>query len=332
MEDRLRYLFSRYLDNSCTYQEMEEFLSYTRDAENDEALRELIRKVFSQLSDLKTGSTHVDEKGRLVLTEPQWLPHHETPVSIKRYKWRHTLSLAAMLILMAGTIWVIRNKSEDAPVTPLSSFTQKSTTRSESKYLLLEDSTEVWLNAASTIEFPDRFNVKKREVVLTGEAYFNVRHADKIPFIIHTGDVSTTVLGTAFNIKAYPGEKNITVSVSRGQVKVSRKDGWVTTLSKGQQVKVEEKNKKVIEKAILPSEVAAWQQGNIVYDDETMTNIINDLQRIYNVNIQIADASVHELKVSTSFKREIGIEQALQVLCRLTDKQLSNLNGSYLIK
>ena len=88
----------------------------------------------------------------------------------------------------------------------------------------------------------------------------------------------------------------------------------------------------MIEKAILPSEVAAWQQGNIVYDDETMTNIINDLQRIYNVNIQIADASVRELKVSTSFKREIGIEQALQVLCRLTDKQLSNSNGNYLIK
>jgi ferric-dicitrate binding protein FerR (iron transport regulator) len=57
------------------------------------------------------------------------------------------------------------------------------------------------------LEFPDEFKGKTREVYLSGEAYFDVKHADKVPFIIHTGNVSTTVLGTAFNIKAYPVKK-----------------------------------------------------------------------------------------------------------------------------
>ncbi len=60
----------------------------------------------------------------------------------------------------------------------------------------------MWLNAESTLEFPENFNKTKREVYLKGEAYFDVKHADKIPFIIYTGEVTTEVLGTAFNIQS----------------------------------------------------------------------------------------------------------------------------------
>jgi transmembrane sensor len=236
------------------------------------------------------------------------------------------------VIVMAGAIWFIREKTLHTGSQNAFSVTKKSTDRSESKFLLLEDSTQVWLNAASSIEYPDQFNATKREVFLTGEAFFDVMHADKIPFIIHTGDVSTTVLGTAFNIKAYPGSKNITVSVSRGKVQVSRKDGWTTTLTVGQQVKLEEEKKNVHEKSIPTSDVAAWQQGTIVYDDETLEDIIADLQRVYNVSISIEDPALHSQKISTSFKKEIGIEQALHVLCRLTETELKIGKGSYVLR
>jgi len=333
MEDRLYYLFKRYLDNTCSQKELEEFFTYVHKAEHDDLLRQLIKKVYN---DLKTGgsnTTYVNENGRLVLTEPIWPDRHEDEVKIKKPRPHVKYVVAALTVIVAGTLWIIQgtNKVKDK-TTQVSSLTKKATNRSESKFLLLEDSTQVWLNAASSLEFPDQFDGKKREVFLSGEAYFDVKHTDKIPFIIHTGTISTTVLGTAFNIKAYPGQKNITVSVSRGKVKITRKDGWEATLTKGQQLKLKEDGQEAVEKNIPAEMIAGWQQGNLAYDDEILDDIIADMQRIYNINIRISNQSVAQLKISTSFKREIGIEQALQVLCKLTDTELTQKDGIYLIQ
>jgi ferric-dicitrate binding protein FerR (iron transport regulator) len=243
------------------------------------------------------------------------------------------MAIAVLVLATAGIIW-LRNKPAQ-PVnagTAARSLTKKITERSEYKYLLLPDSTQVWLNAGSSLEFPGHFNEQKREVFLSGEAYFDVKHADKIPFIIHTGKVSTTVLGTAFNIKAYPDRKSIIVSVSRGKVSVSRDDELIATLTKGQQVKLSSGDNHITEKNIALTEVAAWQQGNMVYEDERFEDIIADLERTYNVSIRVDNTSIRNLQVSTSFRREIGIEQALEVLCRLTDTELKQVTGEYIIQ
>ena len=150
-------------------------------------------------------------------------------------------------------------------ITSVQSLTKKFTERKEQRYLLLPDSTQVWLNAASSLEFPDKFKGNKREVFLTGEAFFDVKHADNSPFLIHTKNVTTTVVGTAFNIRAYPDQKMITVSVSRGKVKVSRNDQLIATLTKGQQVKVNNTKDKdpVIEEEVAVEKINSWQQGDL---------------------------------------------------------------------
>lgn len=331
MEERLRYLFHHYLNNTCSYKELEEFLDHVRKAEHDSGLRMLIRNLYQDLKAEDIPTTHVDEKGRLILSEPGWI----TPVVVsKPRRTRPAIAgfLVFLLVAMVTAWLLIKPPAKPERVATVASLTKKSTVRSESKFLLLEDSTQVWLNAASSLEFPDHFDPKKRVVYLMGEAYFDVKHAEKIPFIIHTGAVSTTVLGTAFNIKAYPGEENITVSVSRGKVKVTRKDGWEATLETGQELKLRELENQAREKHIPAAEVAAWQQGSLIYDDVTFKDIIADLQRVYNVSIRIADPSVQEQRISTSFKKEIGVEQALQVLCHLTEKELKTLDGNYLVR
>lgn len=330
MQERLEYLFSQYLENKSTRKELEEFFGYIKKAEYDERLREMIRQVYDHIRKEDSFMTSVDERGQLVFKEPEWL--QQPTVSLKKRGSRAAVLVAGLLIVVAGIIWLTARQPSGNDHTAMVSLTRKTTDRSESKFILLEDSTQVWLNAASSLEYPDQFNNKKREVYLSGEAYFDVKHADKIPFIIHTGPISTTVMGTAFNIKAYPGQQNITVSVSRGRVSVSRKNGWLATLVNGQQVKVAREGMAVTEKKIPTSGVAAWQQGNILYDDETFGEIIADMERTYNVGITVEDNSIRDLKVSTSFKREIGIEQALQVLCKLTDTELKKTDGIYIIQ
>ncbi|MBO9636511.1 MAG: FecR domain-containing protein, partial [Chitinophagaceae bacterium] len=247
----------------------------------------------------------------------------------KRTKGRFILVATAVAAVMAGIFFFQRN----SPVLDKShaKLQVSSTERSEFKYLLLPDSTQVWLNAASTLEFPPEFGNNKREVFLSGEAYFDVRHAEKVPFIIHTGKISTTVLGTAFNIKAYEDLSNVTVSVSRGKVRVNYLEKEVATLAPGQQVKVNNNGSGVPDRRSGIGQVAAWQQGNLMYDDETILDIAADLERMYNVSIKVSDIAVRNMRISTSFSRQTGVEQALQIICSLTDRKMVQRKGEYFI-
>lgn len=330
MEERIKYLFRQYLNNQCSRSEFEEFFLYMREASHDETIRALVKKAYEETG--HTSFTYVDECGNLVLPEPEYYVKQEPPHGVRRKKYTATLVLAACVVIAMGT-WLLSRPSQRTAVTSTAgTLTKKSTERSEYKFLLLPDSTQVWLNAASTLEFPAQFSNGKREVYLTGEAYFDVKHANRIPFIIHTGKVSTTVLGTAFNIKAYPGLKNIVVAVSRGKVRVQFGNKELATLTQGQQVRVSNTSDSVARKKMDVNEVAAWQQGNLVFEDERIQDILSDLERIYNVTIHVKDPSLRQVLISTSFKREIGVEQALQVLCRLTDTGLKQQNGTYIIQ
>jgi len=333
MEERIRYLFRQYLENKCSRQELEEFFSYIRASGNDEVLRGLIKKVYENTEQFHSIQTYVNEHGTLILTDGTGTS--DVTIPKKRSRRRRLVAglvVIACLAIVGAAIWLIRptNRTASAPVAV--AVTKSTTERSEYKYLLLPDSTQVWLNASSTLEFPEHFRTNKREVTLSGEAYFDVRHSEKTPFIIRTGKISTTVLGTSFNIKAYPDRQHVIVSVSTGKVKVSYNNVPLATLVKGQQVKVNSQLSTVEEKKIAPAEVAAWQKGNMSYDDEAFEDIVADLERLYNVKIRIENDAIRALKVSTSFRREIGIEQALQVLCKLTDTMLRQSDGWYIIQ
>ena len=329
MEERIRYLFRQYLGNKCSREELEEFLSYVSASGHDETISSLIKKVYESIGHAAPLQTYVDEHGALILTGPP-----ETTVVAAPKKRRVTRLAVALLVLLIAASPTLRLIKSPRPAIAkaTAALTKKTTEPSEYKYLLLPDSTQVWLNASSTLEFPEHFPADRREVTLSGEAYFDVRHSERAPFVIRTGKISTTVLGTSFNIKAYPDRQHIIISVSTGKVKVSYNNVPLATLVKGQQVKVNSRLNTVEEKKIAPAQVAAWQQGNMSYEDESIEDIVADLERLYNVKIRIDNDAIRTLKVSTSFRREIGIEQALQVLCKLTDTMLRQANGWYIIQ
>jgi transmembrane sensor len=332
MEERIKYLFRQYLNNSCTKKEFDEFFSYINDAAHNELIRELIKKAYEETGRSNPSPTYVDERGNLVLTEPVWDEQPVAKVQTRKKKRVVVAIAASVVVLLACTIWFMNRPVQKQAISMKPALDLKITGRSEYKYVVLPDSTQVWLNAASTLEYPHQFAAAKREVILTGEAYFDVKHADKQPFLIHTGKVTTLVLGTAFNIKAYPGRENIIVSVSRGKVRVHYDEKEVATVTPGQQVKVSNSNKPVVQKKIAFTETAPWQQGNLVYDDETISDIVADLERIYDVTIRVQNEMLANERISTSFKREIGIEPALQVLCNVTDSRLKLVDNMYVIQ
>ncbi|MBO9199997.1 MULTISPECIES: FecR family protein [Niastella] len=332
MEERIKYLFKQYLYNTCTRKEFDEFFSYINEAAHNELIRELIKKAYEESGQPGSSLTYVNERGNLIVTKPNW---NEQPGTRRKTtpKMRVVGAIAAVaMALVIGFAWLMLRPPSRQPPAEIKGLAIKMTGRSEYRYMLLPDSTQVWLNAASTLEYPQQFAMGKREVYLTGEAYFDVKHADKQPFLIHTGKVTTMVLGTAFNIKAYPGRENIIVSVSRGKVRVNYNEKEMAVLTQGQQVKVSNTSNTIIQKKMAITEAAPWQQGNLQYDDEIIKDIVADLERNYDVTIRIQNEAVANERISTSFRREIGIENALKVLCTLTDTRLKLENNMYVIQ
>ncbi|MES1249453.1 MAG: FecR domain-containing protein [Chitinophaga rupis] len=336
MKDKLAYLFWQYLKNTSTEEELEEFLSYVKQAEHDQTLRDLIRDVYDNIQENDPAIiSYIDGNGSLVLKSPnQDPPEIYRPITVRKKKW--LLPAAALLLVCALVpfLWWKGKATAARKHEPMAvqSLTRKITETSEQKFLLLPDSTQVWLNGDSYLEFPDEFTDKKREVYLSGEAWFDVRHAEEVPFIIHTGKITTTVMGTAFNIKAYPYLRTVVISVSRGKIKVSRGEEVVAILQKGQQIKVSNTDTLIREKNIDIGKIASWQQGYISYEDETMGDILRDLEHLYNTEINVTDQSLLNMRITTSFNRSIGKEQALKIICKLVDKQLGNRNGHYVIE
>lgn len=329
MEERIKYLFRKFLDNTCTKEEFDEVFLYLGMKENEPLIRELIREMhYHQLEPLPSG-IFIDESGELKgipLLSAENKGANSLPVPRPRKTPAFVLALVCMALLATFVLWRSASRRESptlARVSPKSMLLKQATRSSEYKYLLLPDSTQVWLNAGSTLEFTESFGTDNRNAVLTGEAFFDVTHSDKLPFIIYTGKVSTEVLGTAFNIKAYPDLEKIVVAVKKGKVKVNFADKQVALLTMGQQVSIGNKDNSVKEKMVKAEDAASWQHGDLVYDDYTIEDIISDLERVYNVKIRIGNPAVASVRITTAFKKQDGAVKALEVLSELTDTKFS---------
>lgn len=201
--------------------------------------------------------------------------------------------------------------------------------------MVLPDGTEIWLNAGSKIIFPRQFAKDKREVTLEGEAFFNVRHEKKRPFLIHTKDMITQVLGTSFNVSSYPQDKEIKVTVISGKVAVyeqhlsgKREPAKPIFLTANQQATYSKEQKSfVLNKRPLRSiDAAAWKEGNLVFKDTELREVVQRLERKYAIQIEMD--STLRCPVTVNFNDE-PLERVMRVLGQLVNGQVSHHEGHY---
>ena len=179
--------------------------------------------------------------------------------------------------------------------------------------ILLNDGTEVWLNADSRFSFPSRFSGKNRVVTLDGEAYFKVAPDEHKPFIIVTDKMTTQVLGTEFNIKAYK-ESESHVTLVRGSicVRLPHKNKEVI-LTPGDDIVCTEDSYQV--KKIDTSYYSQWMEGYFYYDDVSLTDILRDLGRWYNLSVEIEqEPSLMNLRLHFIAERNDNIDQVIENL------------------
>ncbi|MFN0256653.1 FecR family protein [Pedobacter ureilyticus] len=177
----------------------------------------------------------------------------------------------------------------------------------------LDDGTTVWLNAASTLRFPFRFSAAKREVYLTGEAYFEVAKNKKVPFVVHTNFADIQVHGTAFNVNAYENE-SFSASLVEGSVSAVKENKEVI-LQPGQEVF--SKSDGLGLRSFDP-ELLSWRNGTYYFHRKPLAEIAQVLVRWYDVKLDWKTAATS----SQTFTGEIDKSQPLEVV--LSNLQLTS--------
>lgn len=219
---------------------------------------------------------------------------------VGKYSW---LGIAASFILAAAIGLASYFASPYGEPERLSAIEHKQTKKGEKLTVKLPDGTTVKLNANSSLSYKNDFANEKREVFLEGEAYFEVKEDKKHPFVIHTGEIHTTVLGTEFNVRSYGDEKKIAVAVVEGHVKVGR-DADYLVLAPNEVSTYHKTNGQLDKRKVDVSKLVAWNRNILYFENATADEVWRKLENWYGVNIIIKNKKNIEGRYSGEYANE----------------------------
>jgi transmembrane sensor len=200
-----------------------------------------------------------------------------------------------------------------------------STKPGEKLIFTLPDGSVAYLNSASSISYPEKFLSSQREVMLSGEAFFEVSKDEQKPFSIRTGHVITKVLGTSFNISAFQHQK-ISVTVATGKVEVSTNEEIIdsnkntpstrTVIIRGQQAMYDPAFKKLSTKEVNIEPYLAWKNNTLQFDNTSLHEAADILQRWYNVTIEFENESLKHCQLNGQYKDQsfIHVLESIQFM------------------
>lgn len=179
--------------------------------------------------------------------------------------------------------------------------------------LQLSDGTKVWLNSESSLRYPVQFSESERTVELTGEAYFEVTRNEHSPFLVSTGSQVVKVLGTQFNISSYNESTFIFTTLIEGKVEVYEKGNPENNclLKPNEQSVFSKKDLLVASRKVDPSAFIAWKDGRFIFNDESLTSIMQTISRWYNIDFVFANEARKDIRFTGNLQRYDNIREIL---------------------
>ncbi len=222
---------------------------------------------------------------------------------------------AVLAIAFISSLYFLQKK----PSNSSSANTITKNTKVETKknrVIFLPDGSTVILSQGSKLNYPSTFDgMATREVYLEGQAFFDIRHNKQRPFIVHTGNLQTKVLGTAFNIKAIPGEDDIVVTVKRGRVSVNDENKILGIITPNQQITYAKSKVKSLVRTVKNESYLTWKQEDLLIDNLTISEAAKLMEDRYNVKILINNPEIESLRFTTTFSKNATLEETLNSIC-----------------
>ncbi|MEQ6120838.1 FecR domain-containing protein [Reichenbachiella sp. MALMAid0571] len=233
------------------------------------------------------------------------------------------LKIAASIILIIGLGLTFSYINTNTNKTREISVVTKTATYGQKMTLKLPDGSQVRLNSGSSLSYPEVFS-DIRSVTLVGEAYFEVTKDPNKKFIVSTEDITTTVLGTSFNISAYPDEE-LKVTVETGKVAVSSNNERLELLS-GQQATYESINNSLSMSTVDIGKYTSWRKGILQFNGNTLPEIATELERWYGVEIEFDTDQANHCNLRLTFDNQ-SLEHVLGQLETVTGVNTHLNNG-----
>jgi transmembrane sensor len=296
-----------------------------------ESEKQRVVEWFESLDNKRNAS--LDEAARIELRQRMWskisasLPHkkEERRVAAARY-WIAGAAAACIMFFLAYIHFFSKTTTNAITLEAIAETSRTTSVTNTTSVVLpvdLPDGSHIYLKPAAQIHYNDMSNDSSRVVILEGEAFFDVMRDEKKPFIVHAHSLTTTVLGTSFNIEAPDENEVIVVAVKTGRVSVQSKSvddvktvDQKVVLTPNQRAIFDPEDRKLIATLVTnPTPVLRSQDKNNTFDEEPVINILKSLEGQYGVTITYSDSTLIDCKVTTTFIQE-RLYDRLDILTR----------------
>ena len=316
-------LIRKYINQDCNQQELEDMKKLMLLPHTQQLFEEVLAERWTGLEQEKDINQPIlSEKlttfyKKLEAEEIAALQKEESAQTLMRKirskRYMRYAAVLALFIFSFGTYSML--KLRKAPVQGLIAMRQVVNANGQRSTVTLPDNSEVFLAAGSKLVFPEKFAPGSREVKLEGEAFFQVTKNPHKPFIIHTGNIQTRVLGTSFRVEAFK-DKPLIVSVATGKVRV---DDYSENLVKslailtpGQQVTYSLGNAVTTKTAI--EDVKSWKDGRLVFNKQKLKEITKVLERWYDVKITYRNKTKASEELTVVLQASTSLRKIMEVL------------------
>jgi ferric-dicitrate binding protein FerR (iron transport regulator) len=272
------------------------------------------QKAWAKLDNVLDAPSKADEKP----------PQEAKVISLNRFKiWTR---VAAVIAFLGFGYWLFLNPS--ASETSMATVFQ--TTENQRKEVQLPDGSTVWLNENTTLRFVDSASINERWVSLEGEAFFDVERNEQKPFTIHAGESVTTVLGTSFNVRAYPQETIVEVTVESGKVKLENKVEEDVQLVAGKSGIYNQKSKKVRIRESKLENANAWRTKKLTFSHAPLNEIAATLERYFDTKIIFKDPELGKCTVNLE-EQEAKLDDILFIFKITNDLIIERTDSTIII-
>lgn len=316
MQESIHFLISEYFSGNLTIAEQQELKNHLESDPADKKIFEDYCLLWEE-SDQKIALMPIDVESALIRTKRR--------IFFRRTNLFQFLQHAAAVFILAGLfstayIYYYSSGSLHDLIEHPAIVQEISTIFGARSKFQLSDGTSVILNSGSKLIFPIEFKGDSRKVELVGEAFFEVTPDAKKPFIVKTSAINVKVLGTAFNLQAFPESNEIVTTLVHGKVVLERE-------SSGNSIQLAELKPsdravfKTDQKVInISSEedldkFISWKDGKLVFYNDSIQEVAKKLENWYNVMVKVSNAELKHFRFTATFKDE-PIEQVLDLMCK----------------
>lgn len=316
IKEIVNFFFRHNVSGSIKRRVYDRMLYPVQDRERDEALRQL-------WDGLEVSECREDEVERNLAVVENMLfkdkSGNKPAVSRKLFggDWKKIAAIWTIpFVMLCASAYFYFNSPESAPLEMAQvSYVQHYASEGTHEQVELPDGSQVCLNAGSMLMYPSTFPSSGRWVYLVGEAYFDVAKDEKHPFTVSTGFMQLHVLGTRFNVSAYPKDSQIKATLETGRVMINvRGDSVNYYLEPNDQLVYTPRTGKVEMHSVSASNFSDWRRGELCFNDITFTDAMYLLERSYGVKIHIQNSSYDGQRLRAHFNRNESLGTVLQII------------------